>query len=220
MRSFSRLHSLFFVLGLGVVVASLIFVRTEAATVSELRAQLLQELKVLENQIQDQEHSLEDLRNQKESLQRDIAILDQEIKKIKLELTYRQLAIKKLTGQIDDRTVRIGELEERLQNLRVIMAEQLRTIYVTTQRPLLYAFLGSPQLSGFFSEVYALESTQGKLQLTAQDVRDTKFSLEEEKSGLENERSEEEELRIIQENQRKGLLGKEKEKQESLKSWF
>ena len=74
------------------------------------------------------------------------------------------------------------------------------------------------QFSDFFSQIYAIENIQGKLQVAVKDIRETKVAYEEEKVGLEEERNEEEELRVIQETQRRNLASKEKEKQNLLKA--
>lgn len=210
---------LFSILGGGLLTALLVFPKGEihAASVSDLRQQLQQQLQNLENQIQTQESTISGLQKQGETFSRDINLLDQEIKKIKLELAYRELTVKKLTGQIQDRTNRIGELDGRLGKLHLVLQEYLKTYYTTEKQPIIITLFKSTKLSDFFSEVYAVENTQGKLQSTISDIHIAKGDLEDERTGLEENKSEEEQLKQLQLEQKKSLVAKETEKQTILK---
>ena len=204
---FSIAISVFFILALAFFYSS-----GRTASVEEVRKQLQKELADLEKQIQGQ------LRSEALSFQRELKLLDQETKKIKLELLYRDLSVRKLTSQIKDRSGKITDLESRIAELHDILEGYIKTLYTDGSESVLVTILRNDQFSDFFSQIYAIENIQGKLQVAVKDIRETKVAYEEEKVGLEEERNEEEELRAIQETQRRNLASKEKEKQNLLKA--
>ena len=85
------------------------------SAVLQRRAQLEAELQNLEREIENFRALIQGKQAQAQSLERDIAILDAQIDKAKLEIRARTIAIGNLQNAIQGKTKFIGELEEKIR---------------------------------------------------------------------------------------------------------
>lgn len=157
-------------------------------TPEEERAQLEKELKELEEKIKQYEKDItrteseiQDLRQQINSLKSKINQLDLEIRRSNLIIQDLGLQIKDTEGSIENTSLKIEDLREKLTGT-------LRIVYEEDQKSLVEVLLSEETLSGFFDNLMALETLNLRSQELLENIKDLKFSLEEQKDKLGGEK--------------------------------
>ncbi len=200
--------------------------------VVERRQQLEEELTKLESQISSYQTTIEEKQREATTFERDIAILDAEIAKAKLEIKVRDLSINKLVAAINDRSQIIDGLLQKLNEEKASLAELFRRRNELDNTSLVEALLGYEKLSDFFADSDNFETIQKAIQESFAAIKTTKADTETEIEDLQNKKGEEMELRALQALEKKrreeaeanknNLLkltkGKEKEYQKLLAS--
>ncbi len=216
---------MFFVLTFFAVTNSLVFFRAfsevraqgiDPSVVIQQRANLQAELSNLESQIRGFQKLIETTENQAQSLGRDIALLDAQIKKAKLEIKARTIAIQNLQGAINDRSKHIGALDEKMDRERESIAELMRRIYEIDQTPLIQAMLAYNSLSDYFFETDSADALQEAVQDSFNQLRQDRSETEQEKNDLEDRKAEEAQLKALQEIEQKRIQQAEAQKQQIL----
>lgn len=140
------------------------------------------------------------------------------------------MSISKLVDAIDARSNLISALLTKIDQEKASLAELLRRVNEMDSTSLIEVVLGYENLSDFFADSDNFESIQKAVQLSFDEIIQTKTNAEEEREDLRNKKSEEMELRSLQalekkrkeeaETEKKDILkitkGKEKEYQELL----
>ncbi len=202
-----------FVLCLGLVFPSLTFAETEA----ERRARIEAQLQVVERQILQQRVLVEDKQMERQSLERDINIIEGEIKKAELGVQARELAISSLTSQIGDKAAVIDILNERLTKQKQSLAKIMRETRAADDFSLVEIMLTNKNFSEFFSEVDSFHAVKESLNdslFALQEIRgDTQFEI----LTLEEKQQTEAEMKIIQELEQERIEAQEAEKQRILR---
>ena len=204
----------------------------DPGAVTRRQQQLEDELAKYESQIENYRRIIEEKQREATTFERDIAIMDAQIAKAKLEIKARDLSIVELAGGIEDRSRIIGTLLEKINQEKASLAELLRKVNELDSTSLIEIVMGYNKLSDFFADSDNFESIQQAVQNSFEEIKGTKANAEEEKQELENKKSEEMELRYLQalekkrkeeaEANKKSLLkqtkGQEKEYQKILAS--
>src|SRR3989344_5995953 len=194
------------------------------------RSELEKELAGLESQIDQFRSLITGKQQESASLERDISILDAQIKKAQLEIKARDIAIGRLVEIIGEKSDEVDELLFKVEREKKSLAELLRRLNELDQTSLVEAPMGYGDLSEFFVELDSLDSVQESIHGSISEIRETKAETEVEIDNLETRKSEEIELKNLQvfekkrieerEGERKGLLkitkGKEAEYQKVL----
>ena len=97
-----------------------------AETDAERRARLEQELQAVERQILTQERLVEDKQAERQSLERDINIIEGKISKAQLGIKAREIAITQLSDQIGEKEIVLQILSERLNRQEQSLADLVR----------------------------------------------------------------------------------------------
>jgi len=95
-------------------------------TDAERRKRLETELQNVERQILTQQRLVEDKREERQTLERDITIIESEIKKAQLGIQARAVAIEQLSDQIGEKEVVLDILSERLDKQQDSLADLIR----------------------------------------------------------------------------------------------
>lgn len=98
---------------------------THAETDAERRARLEQELQAVERQILTQERLVEDKQAERQSLERDINIIEGKISKAQ-GIKAREIAITQLSDQIGEKEIVLQILSERLNRQEQSLADLVR----------------------------------------------------------------------------------------------
>jgi len=208
-RFFVFLGILFLLAPLGVAFA-------QSSIVDERRAALERELAALEQEIAAQQTLLDSKRGERVSLERDVAILDAEIKKARLQVQARTLAVQRLTGEIGNKEGVIDELSERLLRERESLAQIIRTQNAIGDSTVVELILGTQNVSEFFQDLDTFGTLKAQLSKSFDTIETTRATTAEEKASLESRRAQEEEFRKLQQLEQRKIEEQEAEKQRIL----
>lgn len=184
--------------------------------VLERRRQLEAELEQVEAEIREQSKLLVEKRAERVSIERDVAILNAEIKKAQLSIRARDIEIAKLSEQIGGKEETIGALNEKLIREKESLAQLIRRTNEIDDYTLAEVVLSRRRLSDFFEDLDTFTQIKEGLQLSFVEIADTKEDTQAEKQVLESKKTAEAELRRIQELERQKIQEAERQKQQIL----
>ncbi len=226
MSKFSGFYKIFAVSA--VVVAAALFAspvvfmsraqEIDSSKVGDYRKKLEEELAALEAQIEKESQIIKQKQLQSTTLERDIAIFDAQINKAKLEIKARNIVINDLADDINQHSKLIAQLEQKLDEEKVSLAELIREMNELDSVSLPEIMLGYDNFSDFWSEFLSFESVQKELQSSLGKIEATQTNTEKEKETLQNTKSEQLELRSLQELEKRSMENKELEKKSILKA--
>ncbi len=214
---------LFFVLSLSVshfVFAQALQQGSGQATSEDVRARraiLEEDLAELERKIEGQQTILQEKQRESVSLERDIAIFDAKIESAALSIKARDLSIKKLGAEIGTKTEVIGSLSAKLEREKQSLGQLLRKTREIDTFSLAEVVLANKNISDFFADINSFTAIQAALQDSFVEINATKDKTQEEKIVLEDKRQEEQELRKIQELQKRRIAEDKDKKNDILK---
>lgn len=187
-----------------------------AETDTERRTRLEAELQTVERQILTQSRLVEDKQLERQSLERDVSIIEGQIKQAQLGIQARSVAIMQLSDQITDKQETLGILEDKLNRQKDSLSDLIRKSVLLDDFTLVEVMLSKQNFSEFFSDVanyQALKESLSESLGILQGIRqDTHFQ----KNQLESKHETEAEMKKIQELQKGEIEKKEKEKEKIL----
>jgi peptidoglycan hydrolase CwlO-like protein len=195
---------------------SALHAQVEETQIQTRRAQLEDELAGIEKEIEAQQTLLQDKQRERVSLERDVAILDAKIEKAHLSIRARDLAIRKLTGEIEGKEAIIGDLSDKLEREKQSLAQLIRKTNEVDHISLVEIILGNHNLSDFFEDLDIFDSIKVALADSFVEIESTRTDTESQKLSLEDKQAAEIELRGIQVLEKKKIEGQEDEKQRIL----
>lgn len=176
-----------------------------ADSVAERRAELERTLDRLEEEIGAQEDLVNSKRTERVSLERDVAILDAQIKKAQLQIEARTLAIRGLTTDIVGKEETIDSLTAKLGREKDSLAQLLRKTSKIDDYSYIEVLLAKEDISEFFSDLSTFDDVQAALYISFDEIEDTQVETAQEKEVLTSRRAEEIELRNLQELERQQI---------------
>lgn len=185
----------------------------EEDSVERRRAELEKQLEELIEEIAGQQSLLDGKRQERVSFERDVAILEAQIRKAQLSIEARNLSIRQLGGEIGQKEQTIGGLTSKLGRQKESLAQLLRKTNEIDNYSLVEIVLGNQNLSAFFEDLDTFNVIKGKLQESFVEIELTKQDTQTQKELLEGKQVEEVELRTIQELQKHEIEVREAEKQ-------
>ncbi len=189
----------------------------KAETDAERRTRIEQQLQTVERQILQQKVLVDNKRQERQSLERDIDLIDAEINQAQLGIQARALAISNLSSQIGDKQVLIEILNERLQKQRASLAEIIRQTQSVDDYSLVEVMLSNKNFSEFFSDVDSFHAVKQSLNDSLDTLSGIKNDTVEQKQTLEEKKLSEAELKRLQEQEKKEIEAREAEKNKILK---
>lgn len=187
-----------------------------AETDAEKRARIEAQLQQVEKQMLIQEQLVEGKRQERQSLERDLDILDAEVRKAQLGIQARALAIASLTDQIGDKEELISILNERLAKQRQSLSELIRQTHVSDDFSLVEIMLSNNSLSEFFVDVESSRAVKKSLNDSLRVLDEIKYDTQSQKMSLEEKQLQEAQMKQTQELEKKQIEVKEAQKQEIL----
>jgi len=187
-----------------------------AETEEERKARLREELSKVEEKIEVQQKLVETKQQERQSLERDLDLLDAEISKAKLGIQARALTIDQLGDQIDDKAGVIEELNNRLAKQRQSLAQLLRKTEEIDDYSLVEVMLGNQNFSRFFDDVESFRSIKASLNESVDILKQIRGDTEEQIESLEEKQLTEAQQKRLQENQKATIEQKEAEKNKIL----
>ncbi len=164
----------------------LLFAETSGeAQVAARKAELEAQLAELEKLIVAQQELVQKKSGERVSLERDVAILDAQIKKARLAIRARELEIERLEGDINKKTHVIVSLSEKIAREKDSLGELVRRTAELDDISLVEVVLSNQSISAFFEEMDDFEAVKDALHDSFREIEGTKNATEEAKSVLE-----------------------------------
>lgn len=174
--------------------------------------ELINQMNELKEQIREYEDGIDQKKKEQKTLNRELTILESQAKKQELEIKKTQLYISQLKVDIQDKEQKIKELEDKGQLEKVKLTQYLHQLNEYDNVGILEMMLKYESLSDFFSGVAEVEVLQKETYDIIQEIKTTKTDLTGQIDALEEDKSENLELKSIQELQKFSLDQKKGEK--------
>ncbi len=211
-RVFALIFSLFIVLGGATVFP--FFARAQTSDpVAARRAALQTELSEVERQIAAQTKLLFAKRQETASLERDLEILNYEIKQAQLKIKAKKLEIERLGGDISRREEAISELGERIEVQKTSLAELLRKVRASDDLDLVEFWLSDGSWSNLLDGGDDFLQIEQAIHQSFDNLRQDQVVAGEERAVLARRRDAEIDARKVIEAEEALIARKEKEKQ-------
>lgn len=186
---------------------------TFAQDVAARRAQLQSQLDALEKQISQTQGTLNTLHTQGQSIQRDINILDADIKKAQLQIQATQVQIQALAENIDIHSSTIEQLTGKLASGREGLAEIIRHTREMDDYSLIEVVMSAEDVSDFFGDLDTFATLKEQIAVSSKELTRTRSATETEKDALLSQKSEREKLRAIQVAEQQKVKDLQRQKQ-------
>lgn len=198
----------FFVFVLGLWLANV----ASATLVEDQKNSLRQQIDEIQQQIDAYRSNISELQQQSNTLKREISLLDSKIKSVQLEIKRTALNIKETEAGISDKNLALNQAELKLNRERELLAKYVRAVYESDQQGVLEMILTNAKLSDIFDRMNSLQSVQRGIQESMTAIQQSKINLENDKQILEDRREELNQLKVLQEIQRRALAAQQSEK--------
>lgn len=198
------------------VIPGLIFAQVDISVLGARKSELEENLKAYEAQIEEYQDLVSKKQQEGNSLKRDSEILNAKIASAKLAIKARNIAIAKLNLEIVQKSKNISVLVEEMIKTRSILADFLRRVNENDNFSPVELAIIYRDISVFFDELESLNKMQDSLQDSLTKFKNLKSEEETERDDLTEKKSEELELRSIQELQKNKLDQDEKDKKRLL----
>lgn len=178
------------------VSSSVLAVTVFADTIDDKEKALRAELQVIENEIRQQQSILSQKQQEGASIERDISILNAQIKEAQLKIKKHNLAIENLGKDIVVKVSTIQKLEGDITKGQESLAQILRKTNQIDDYSLPEIIFGNEDLSEALSDLDSFTSIKQSLSTTFTELRDAKKSNELEKQSLSEKRNQEIDTRV------------------------
>lgn len=185
---------------------------TEAEKRERVEAMLIQ----VERQIFQSKALVEEKQQERQSLERDLDIIDGEINKAQLGIQARALALQEITSQIEDKEELLIVLEDRLDKQRKSLAELIRQTEAVDDFSLVEVLLSNKNFSEFFTDVESFRAVKQSLNDSLEILKEIKTDTNYQKMTLEEKQESEAELKRMQELEKMSIEERERQKAEIL----
>lgn len=188
----------------------------EETEMTDREKRLHNELAEVEAQIAEKEQELNKQKQESSSLERDIAILTNEIQRARLNIQAKTITIQQLGQDIEERTQTIEELEQEGEERKGHLAHLLRKTNDQASYSLIEALLSNEQLSEFFIDIDDFHSIKRSINETVDELREMRKENSEQRELLSHEQDQELNARMVIEEEKRSIEANEAEKQRLL----
>lgn len=178
---------------------------------------LEQQISALEKEAAAIDQTIQEIRGEAQTLANEVATIDAEVRRRQVEIRRIDLAIQKARIEIQKKSASIVDLSARIAKSRQTLASTLFLLYAEDRENIISVLLKNSNLSDFLGTIFNLNRLRATLQAVLGDFKDEQTLLESEKVELEGFTQEQQELRALQEVERRFLAQKKKEKGELLR---
>lgn len=187
-----------------------------AETDDERRARIEAELQTVERQILTQQRLVEDIQVERQSLERDIALIEGEISQAQLGIQARSVAIEQLSDQIGEKEVVLEVLSDKMNKQQDSLADLIRKSAIQSDYTLVEAMLSKQNFSEFFGDVATFEVLKESLNESLEVLHGIEEDTIEQKEELANKQQTEAEMKLVQELEKERIEAREAQKSEIL----
>ena len=180
------------------------------------KARLESELSSLEQEIAQKQKELDGQKGQSVSLSRDISILTTQIKKSKLDIQAKNLTIKKLGGEITQKSKQIVSLNVKIDTEKESLSQLIRKDREIDDKSILSILLSQDNLSDAYGDINTFASIKKEIQKSVDEINGVKRETETEKKTLEIKKDQETDVKVQLEAAKTAVETNEKDKQKLL----
>lgn len=173
-------------------------------------------LSQIDQQILAQQRLVEAKQAERQSLERDVAILEAEIKKSQLGIQARSIAIRDLNDQIGDKVEVVSVLDERSTSQKKYISELIRKTDQIDDNSLVELVLANTNFTEFFADFEDYRTINDSLRESLNVLEVIRADTVDQMTSLEEKQSEEARQKQLQEAERATIEAKENEKTEIL----
>ena len=182
------------------------------AVKSECKALLSQ----IDQQILAQQRLVEQKQAERQSLERDIGLLEAEIKKSQLGIQARSIAIRELNDQIGDKAKVVSVLDERSDRQKQYIGDLLRKTQQIDDNSLVELVLANRNFTEFFADFEDYRTINDSLRESLLVLAEIRADTLDQKRSLEEKQDEEARQKQLQEAEKANIEAKESEKSQIL----
>ena len=176
---------------------------TQGQSPQEQRQALESQLADLEKQIEEHQKTIEGYQKQGKSLKNEINGINAQIGKLNLQIKAINLTLSKLNQDITEAQRQINQTENKIDSHREALSEAIRSLYETDSQSLVEILLANNHLSDFFGNLNNIALVQNNLRAALIEITKLRQELLGQKEELSAEKNDAENLRAIQQSQKK-----------------
>ncbi len=173
-------------------------------------------LSQIDQQILAQQRLVEQKQAERQSLERDIGLLEAEIKKSQLGIQARSIAIRELNDQIGDKEKVVSVLDERSGRQKQYISDLLRKTQQIDDNSLVELVLANRNFTEFFADFEDYRTINDSLRESLNVLAEIRADTLDQKKSLEEKQLEEARQKQLQEAQRADIEAKEAAKTDIL----
>ena len=180
------------------------------------KAQLQNELSNLEQEIAKEEANLTSQKDTTGSISRNIASLNAQIKIAKLNISAKNLMIKKLGGEITQKSQKIQILSTKIESMKESLSQLIRKDRELDDKTILALILSEDSISDAYGDINNFSSIKRSIKTSVDQINGVKTETETEKNTLEIKKSAQVDEKVNLENAKHQVEVSEAEKQKLL----
>lgn len=180
------------------------------------RNELETQLADLEKQIFENQKTIEQYQKQGSTLKNEIGTLNTKINKLTLQIKAVNLSLTKLGQEINATQSGINQTENRIDKHKGVISDALQALYEADSQSLMEVLLANDTLSDFFGNLTNVALVQNNLRVALADITKLRQDLVEKKEQYNAQLEDAENLRAIQQSQKKTVESTQKEKSKLL----
>jgi peptidoglycan hydrolase CwlO-like protein len=184
---------------------------------AEERVELERELKEIEQQILEHQATVEEYRKQGNTLKNEISALNAKINQLNLKIKAINLNLEQLSSDITKTQKEINRTEDDISVHKDALGQAIRELNEADAQTTIEVLLGNDNFSDFFGSIQNITLVQNNLRTSLTEVVRLRELLLEQKTELALERDDVENLKAVQESQKRSVATTQSEKNEILK---
>lgn len=181
------------------------------------RAELEKQLAEYEKQIDETQKTIDEYKKKGSTLKNEISTLNAKVDKLNLQIRAVTVSLSKINQDIIETQKQIGTTENKIDINKEALAESLRVIYQNDNQNMMTILLANNTLSDFFGTLNNLTLVQNNLRLTLEEVTKLRQELLNQKEELTLQKEDVENLKAIQQAQKRSVEITQSEKNKILK---
>lgn len=182
---------------------SFTFANNENQRILELQSKIQE----LERQEKEYKELIKQKQQESESLKKQLFLLENQIRKLKLEILATANKIEIVNLEINDLNKKIFEIKDEIERNKLITANLLRDLYDFEKKNFVAIIFANYKFSDFFNQIQYLNNLQDQLLSNLNKLKELKENFEDKKELEEIKKVELEKLNEKQRNQKIGLEG-------------
>ncbi len=169
-----------------------------AETNAQRKARLQLELTKIETEIKQQQVLLDSKSGQRRSLERDVSVLNAQVRKAELAIRQRNINISEIVIDVKTREKSVSSLNEKIAKEKASLAQLLRKTNEIDNLSFVEMLFGKDNLSTFFSDLDSFAVVKVSLSNSFKNMNTTIQTLTKQKQILQSKQYQQQELKHLQ----------------------